>query len=37
MTAFETQNALLSERRDGILLLTMNRPGARNAINPEMA
>ena len=29
--------ALLSERRDGVLLLTLNRPEARNAISPEMA
>lgn len=28
---------LLSERRDGVLLLTLNRPAARNAISPQMA
>ncbi len=28
---------LLSELRDGVLLLTLNRPAARNAISPEMA
>ena len=28
---------LLSEERDGVLLLTLNRPAARNAISPEMA
>lgn len=37
MTADMTDIPLLSERRDGILLLTMNRPAARNAISPEMA
>ena len=28
---------LLTERHDGVLLLTLNRPAARNAISPEMA
>ena len=28
---------LLCDRRDGILLLTLNRPDARNAISPQMA
>lgn len=27
---------LLEERRDGVLVLTMNRPEARNALSPEM-
>ena len=27
---------LLVERRDGVLILTMNRPEARNALSPEM-
>ena len=31
------QPHLLSDRRDGILLLTLNRPAARNAISPQMA
>lgn len=29
--------ALLTEQRDGIVTLTLNRPAARNAISPEMA
>jgi Enoyl-CoA hydratase/carnithine racemase len=33
----DQEPALLSETRDGILLLTLNRPQARNAISPEMA
>ena len=33
----EQSPALLSEARDGILQLTLNRPAARNAISPEMA
>jgi enoyl-CoA hydratase len=32
----ETDHHLLVERRDGILILTMNRPAKRNALSPEM-
>ena len=30
------EDHLLVERRDGVLLLTMNRPSARNALSPQM-
>jgi enoyl-CoA hydratase len=30
-------DVLLSEKRDRVLLLTLNRPDARNALNPELA
>lgn len=33
----DLEPALLSETREGVLLLTLNRPHARNAISPEMA
>ena len=29
--------AVLTEVRDGVLLITLNRPDARNAINPALA
>ena len=32
----EPASHLLVERRDRVLLLTMNRPAARNALSPEM-
>ena len=32
-----TEPHLLVEKADGVALLTMNRPGARNAISPQMA
>ncbi len=28
---------VLTERRDGVLLITINRPDARNAVNPARA
>jgi enoyl-CoA hydratase len=31
------QPAVLTERRDGVLLITLNRPDARNAINLAVA
>ena len=33
----ETQDAVLTERRDGVLLVTLNRPDARNAVNRALA
>lgn len=32
----EAQPAVLFEKRDGVAVVTMNRPEVRNAINPEM-
>jgi enoyl-CoA hydratase len=32
-----SEPAVLTERRDGVLLITLNRPGQRNAINVEVA
>jgi enoyl-CoA hydratase len=32
-----TEEAVLTERRDGVLLITLNRPDARNAFNLEQA
>ena len=32
----DTTPHLLTERRDGVLILTMNRPEVRNALSPEM-
>jgi len=32
----ETSPHLLVEKRDGVMILTMNRPEARNALSPEM-
>jgi len=31
-----SEPALLVEKKDGVATLTMNRPEARNALNPEM-
>ncbi len=36
MIVEQMEKALLSEVRDGILILTINRPAARNAISPEV-
>jgi enoyl-CoA hydratase len=36
MSAESEPEHLLVERRDGVLLLTMNRPAARNALSPQM-
>ena len=30
------ESHLLVERRDGVMILTMNRPAARNALSPQM-
>ena len=33
----EATQAVLTERRDGVLLITLNRPDARNAVNLALA
>src|SRR5260370_23659153 len=33
----EENDAVLTERRDGVLLVTLNRPDARNAVNSALA
>lgn len=33
----DTEQAVLTERRDGVLLITLNRPDARNAVNGALA
>src|ERR671935_2850008 len=33
----EDTSAVLTERRDGVLLITLNRPDARNAVNGALA
>src|SRR2546429_8836653 len=33
----EANDAVLTERRDGVLLITLNRPDARNAVNAAVA
>jgi enoyl-CoA hydratase len=33
----EDQSAVLTEQRDGVLLITLNRPDARNAVNAALA
>jgi 1,4-dihydroxy-2-naphthoyl-CoA synthase len=33
LTLMTDQAAVLTERRDGVLLITLNRPDARNAVN----
>src|SRR3954467_8327275 len=33
----EDARAVLTERRDGVLLITLNRPDARNAVNLALA
>ena len=35
--ATETETPVLTERRDGVLLITLNRPDARNAVNLALA
>jgi 2-(1,2-epoxy-1,2-dihydrophenyl)acetyl-CoA isomerase len=35
-TATETQDALLRQQRDGVLVLTLNRPERRNALSPQL-
>src|SRR5690606_5241509 len=37
MTAMDHEPHLLEERHGHVLVLTLNRPAARNAISPEMA
>ena len=37
MAALNDEPAVLTERRDGVLLITLNRPDARNAVNAEVA
>src|ERR1700743_1197021 len=37
MTAGETEPAVLTERRDRVLLITLNRPDQRNAVNAAVA
>ena len=32
-----TADAVLTERRDGVLVVTLNRPDARNAVNAAVA
>src|SRR3954464_320235 len=32
-----TEQAILTEERDGILIITINRPGARNSVNADVA
>jgi len=32
-----TADAILTERRDGVLVVTLNRPDARNAVNAAVA
>ena len=36
-TAGTATSAVLAERRDGVLVITLNRPEARNAVNPALA
>jgi enoyl-CoA hydratase len=36
-TDTQTENPVLTERRDGVLLITLNRPDARNAVNKALA
>ena len=35
-TLSQEERHLLVERREGVLILTMNRPEARNALSPQM-
>ncbi len=37
VTAMTDEPAVLTERRDGVLLITLNRPDARNAVNLALA
>src|SRR6201992_2593972 len=37
MTAAEAEPAVLTERRDRVLLVTLNRPDQRNAVNAAVA
>ena len=37
MTDTSTETPVLTERRDNVLLITLNRPQARNAVNRALA